>query len=235
MLCGKNIKVSSGNDYFPFFGSNEIDGIKEAQERLLKDIEHTRILGSNKLIWYTGANEKFSGEASVNELILRLEPVLERAKELDVTLLLETEFSEGTDPAASVKLLKSIMTKADTPHLAINFDAANMYVAGQEPFPYGYEELKPWIKYVHLKDVRALIDGVYSEKDMKGRLQAGTKRCACCSLGEGAVNTSGILKALKADGYNGYLSLELHMKEQYQDETLAKSLEYLKKYWGKGM
>ena len=232
-LIDKNgITVSSIHDYFHFFNPNDAEGIRAAQERLLKDLEYTRFLGADRLIWYTGSNDQFSGEVAVHELLDRLKPVLKRAEELKVTLLLETEFSkDGYDPAASVQLLKKLFMLADSPSLACNFDAANIYVAGEEPFPYAYEELKPWIRYVHIKDSRELVSGVHKLEDRKGYLQEGLKNATSCPLGEGAVNYTGLLHALKRDHYTGYLSLELHMKKEYQDETLQRSLEFLEKHW----
>jgi len=144
---------------------------------------------------------------------------------------LETEFAVGDDPAASVRLLKKLFTDARTPYLACNFDAANVYVAGEEPFPYAYEELRPWIKYVHVKDVKRLVAGVHSAESMKGKPQIGKIDAICCPAGEGAINHCGILNALKKDGYDGFISIELHMKREYQDETLKKALAFVKKHW----
>lgn len=232
LIKENNITISSVHDWFHFFSTNTPEGIKEMQERLLMDLEYTRILDSDRLIWYTGGNNKYEGEAAVDELLKRIEPVIKRAAELKITLLLETEFvKDGFDPSASVQMLKKLFIKADSPYFACNFDAANMYAAGEEPFPYAYEELKPWIRYVHMKDIRELVAGIHSPENMKGYLQEGLKTCACCALGEGGVNMAGILNALKRDNYNGYLSLELHMKEKYLDETLEASLDFIKRYW----
>ena len=212
LLQENNIKASAVHDWFHFFSPNDSEGIRAAQERLILDLEYTRILNSDKLIWYTGPNDHFQGDAALQELLKRLEPVLKRAEELNITLLLETEFvKDSCDPAASVKLLKKLFKLADTPFLACNYDAANLYVAGEEPFPYGYEELKPWIKYIHMKDSRELVEGAHLEENMKGYLLEGKKSAVSCALGEGAVNMHGLIEALRADNYKGYLSLELHI------------------------
>lgn len=232
MLILNNITVSAISDWFPFFEPNDTDGIKCAQNRLMKDLEYARMMGTDKIIWYTGSNHQLNDVAATDELLKRLKPVLKYAEKYGITFLLETEFAKsGSDPATSVALLKQVLSKANTPYLAVNFDAANLYVAGEEAFPHAYQELKPWIKYIHLKDVRELVSGVYSEEDMKGGLQWGKRKCVCCPLGEGAVNMSGLLKAVKDDGYDGYLSIELHMKPQYQDETLKAALGFLKTHW----
>ena len=230
-IKNEGIKISSTHDWFHFFNSNDIETIKKMQKRTIDNLEHTCLLGTDKLIWYTGENEEFKGDKAVDELLRRLEPVLEKAEEMNIIMLLETEFAKGEDPAASIKLLKKLFTEAKTPFLACNFDAANLYVAGEEPFPYAYEELKPWIRYVHVKDIRKIVSGVHSAEKMKGQLQIGKIDAICCPTGEGVINYIGLFEALKKDHYDGYLSLELHMKPEYQDETLKKALEFLKKYW----
>jgi hypothetical protein len=107
---------------------------------LIEDLNYTNIIGGDKLIWYTDENNRFNGEATVSELLKRLEPVLKMATELEITLILETElYKNSGDPDASVKLLKQLFTHAGTKNLACNF-AANVYVAGEEPFPFAYKD-----------------------------------------------------------------------------------------------
>lgn len=80
------------------------------------------------------------------------------------------------------------------PHLGIVWDPANAFVAGEEPFPKGYDRLaKERIFHVHAKDCH-LDDG----KPIWGPL--GTRR----------VPWKEQVAALLADGYEGYLSLETH-------------------------
>lgn len=61
-------------------------------------------------------------------------------------------------------------------------------------FPDGYEILKPWIVHVQLKDCKRTAEG----------------KAEAVRLRTGDVDYAGQFKALKADGYSGYLSLETH-------------------------
>jgi len=63
-------------------------------------------------------------------------------------------------------------------------------------FPDGYETLKPWIVHIQLKDVR---------RTSAGKIEA-------VRFGTGAVDYLGQFRALKADSYKGYLSLETHWR-----------------------
>jgi len=69
--------------------------------------------------------------------------------------------------------------------------------SGETPYPDGYRYVKDKIIHVHIKD------GV--------RKGAGGKP-ECVSFGEGEVDYLGQLRALKEDGYKGFLSLETHWR-----------------------
>jgi sugar phosphate isomerase/epimerase len=63
-------------------------------------------------------------------------------------------------------------------------------------FPDGYETLKPWIVHIQLKDLR---------RTPAGKIEA-------VRFGTGEVDYPGQFRALRADGYTGYLSLETHWR-----------------------
>src|SRR4029077_4473022 len=71
------------------------------------------------------------------------------------------------------------------------FDPANFIQCNQVPFPDGYEALRPWLRYVHVKD--ALADG------------------RVVVAGGGLARWPDLLARLRADGYDGFLSLEPHL------------------------
>jgi sugar phosphate isomerase/epimerase len=84
------------------------------------------------------------------------------------------------------------------PHLRAIWDPGNEQgnTDGGGAFPRGYETLKPWIVHVRIKDMKRLPNGT----------SEGVR------LGTGDVDYLGQLKALKHDGYQGYLSLETHWR-----------------------
>src|SRR5262245_23859121 len=63
-------------------------------------------------------------------------------------------------------------------------------------FPDGYETLKPWIVHIQLKDLR---------RTPAGKIEA-------VRFGTGEVDYLGQFRALRADSYKGYLSLETHWR-----------------------
>lgn len=233
LLKRGKIGVASCHHWFHFFKSVS-PGYKQDMERIfMRNIEWTRQLGADKLVWYTGENESLHGEPAVVELLVRLKPLLRHAEKHGIHLLLETEFSvNALDVGAHVELLKKMMSEADTPFLGINYDPANLYIAGEEAFPYAYDELKPWIQHVHLKDVALFNPLIHNEALLPAYGMNGKDRTGlCCPLGEGAVNSSGVLKRLFDDSCKGWLCLETHVEPALNDHTTLKGIEFVRDFF----
>ena len=91
-----------------------------------------------------------------------------------------------------------IVAAVNSPNLQIVWDPGNAFFAGEEPFPTGYDAVKPWLCHVHIKDGK-----------MVDTLDQGL-RAEWCVVGDGEIDYTGQFAALKADGYTGYISLETH-------------------------
>ncbi len=123
-----------------------------------------------------------------DEVLQRLRELTERAKAANVTLLHENEKGiYGDTIPRCVDLLESI----NDPHFQAVFDPANFIQCQQTPYPDAYEALRPWLRYVHVKDARA--DG------------------GVVAAGEGLARWPELLRCLRADGYDGFFSLEPHL------------------------
>ena len=130
-----------------------------------------------------------------DEVLRRLREMTARARAADVILLHENEKDiYGDTIARCVDLLQS----NEDAHFQAILDPANFIQCGQTPYPDAYEVLRPWLEYVHVKDARP--DG------------------SVVAAGEGAARWPDLLQRLRADGYDGFLSLEPHLAtaSQYQ-------------------
>ncbi len=108
-----------------------------------------------------------------------------------VTIGLENEHACNLGTASEAAQAFSFIPN---PNLKLVWDPANALVAGEDPFPGGYSLLpKNRIVHVHAKDCH---------------MQAGQPVWG--PLGTRSVRWRDQIAALKADGYNGYLSLETH-------------------------
>ena len=129
----------------------------------------------------------------VEERIIRAfaEPVA-RAEKAGVILALENEHAcfLGTGEETA-RVLRAVNSSA----LKVVWDPGNAFCAGEAPYPNGYEAVREFIVHVHLKDPVRQADG-----------------CEFVRMGDGQIDYMGQLRALKADGYKGFLSLETHYR-----------------------
>jgi len=130
--------------------------------------------------------------AVFTEVVARLKESTQLAANYGLILAMENETScNGGLPSEVRDLVEAV----DSPRLGVMWDAGNAQWADVEAYPDGYNAVKDRILHVHVKDIVHDKDGVH-----------GTV------FGQGEVNFRGMFRALKADGYDGYLSLEPHFK-----------------------
>lgn len=128
-----------------------------------------------------------------DEVLKRLQALVTQAREADIILLHENEKEiYGDSIERNVDLLQSI----NDSHLRSALDPANYLQCQQIPYPDAYNAIRPWLEYVHVKDVQ--IDGTL------------------VPAGEGQGHWLELLQRLRADGYDGFLALEPHLQASGQ-------------------
>ncbi|MCX7840958.1 MAG: sugar phosphate isomerase/epimerase [Anaerolineae bacterium] len=128
-----------------------------------------------------------------NDLIDEFQPILRAAEREGIVLAMENDFECNIGTGA---LAARFIAQINSPHLRLLWDPGNAYFAGESaPYPSGYEKVKDFIVHVHIKDA------VYDQA-------TGTYRWV--ATGAGQVDLLGQLRALKADGYTGVITLENH-------------------------
>jgi sugar phosphate isomerase/epimerase len=138
-------------------------------------------------------------EDRVADALVRACQAAERA---GVILLLENEHSCYLGTGAETA---RVIEKVGSPALKIVWDPGNAFMAGERAFPTGYEAVQPHVVHLHVKDARATDDG----------------KLEWTVVGEGEVDWAGQIKALKAAGFTGALSLETHYRGPNGDKEEA--------------
>jgi sugar phosphate isomerase/epimerase len=144
--------------------------------------------------FYPPAASASSDPASFRDEVLRRARIMvERAEQAGLILLHENEKDiYGDTVARNLDLFQSIAS----PSWRAAFDPANYLQCQEQPYPTAYQTLKPWLEYVHVKDVAA--DGTL------------------VPAGAGEARWPEILHNLRADGYDGILALEPHLQSAGQ-------------------
>ena len=87
---------------------------------------------------------------------------------------------------------KDIVESIGSPMLRLVWDPANFVQCGVRPFTRGYQQLRSYVEYLHIKDAMMATGAV---------VPAGA--------GDGELVPT--IRALRADGFDGFLSLEPHL------------------------
>jgi sugar phosphate isomerase/epimerase len=128
-------------------------------------------------------------DAHRDEVMRRIEALLEAAQGHPVTLLHENERHIFGDIP---RRCRDLMETFDTPRFRFTFDPANFVLCDVHPFTDGYELLKDYIEYLHIKD-------------------ALMQEAQVVPAGQGDGELEPLLRALVASGYDGFASLEPHL------------------------
>lgn len=156
-----------------------------------KSIELAELFGSRYIRIFSFYVPEGEADAYRPQVMERLTALLDEAKGHPVVLLHENERRIYGDIP---RRCREIMETFASPQLRMTFDPANFVMCGVRPFSDGYDSIRDYVEYVHVKD--ALM---------------AEKRIVPAGQGDGEVPE--LLGALKARGFDGFLSLEPHLSQ----------------------
>lgn len=171
-------KIGIGDDFAPHL----------ADFRRAIDVAHT--LGAPFIRIFSFFIPAGDDPASHRGAVLdRMGQLVRAAEGSGLTLVHENEKEiYGDIPARCLDILRSI----DSPTLRAAWDPANFVQCGVRPHTEGYDDLRPYIAYVHIKD--ALLD---------------SGQVVPAGQGDGELRTT--IAALRESGFDGFFSLEPHL------------------------
>ena len=173
----------------PFGKINIKDDFEPHFEKFKNGVELAKVLETK---YIRGFSFFFTDGADYDqyrsEVISRVKAMVDYAGQHGIVYLHENEKGiYGDTPERCLDLIKAI----DSPYLRATFDPANFVQCGVDTLK-AYDMLKDYIEYMHIKDAK-FSDGTV--------VPAG--------MGDG--NVKQILSNLKADGFEGFVSLEPHL------------------------
>jgi sugar phosphate isomerase/epimerase len=129
-----------------------------------------------------------SWQAALRLFVEELKPVAEHAEKEGVLLLIEPEPGLLIEKAEQ---FLELMRYIDSPAVGLNFDIGHFYCVGDDP-PATVRRLAPYIRHFHLEDI------------------AATRVHHHLIPGEGAIDFAATFDAIRAIGYDGWITIELY-------------------------
>jgi sugar phosphate isomerase/epimerase len=168
------------------------DALKAHVEELLPaSIEYARQVGARKIIIFSFERGADAPAQVPDEVLETLRRAAEVTGSAGMQLAIEVESGFWADTGAHTA---EIIRAVAHPALLVNWDPGNAFHAGDDPYPTGYEFVRPYVAHVHFKDVQRSGQGQYRY------------------VVEGAIDWAGQVAALQRDGYAGFISVESHMQ-----------------------
>jgi len=162
--------------------------------RMERAVELARELGAPFIrVFSFFLTQKQKPEDHRDEVIRRLSALADKAMAGDVILLHENEKDIFGDVPARVH---DLVTAVDSPALRLTWDTANYVQCGVVPFPEAYELLRPFTDYIQIKDATL-----------------GTGEVVPAGEGDGRIRET--IRALAADGFDGFFSMEPHLAARH--------------------
>jgi sugar phosphate isomerase/epimerase len=164
--------------------------VEHEVERLRRAVNAAKVLDAKYIrIFSFYYGESVQVESVRDAVMERMRALADLAEEGGVILLHENEKDIfGDVPDRVLDIIETV----NSPSLKVAWDAANFVQVGVKPFDEGYAKLRPHLEYLQVKD--ALFENGH-----------------VVPAGEGDGDVLRTVEALKADGYQGFASLEPHL------------------------
>ncbi|MEO9650486.1 MAG: sugar phosphate isomerase/epimerase family protein [Roseobacter sp.] len=203
----KPVSCLSRHVFAGLTGANRPDDLEHVRhmDALKRVIEMAQILGSplvrimtqkkEQILWGLGGAEKWNvAHGAWNNMLPLIAPAVDLARAEGLTLVVET--GNGTMVNSNYTARKLIDDLAAKDVLKVLWDPANNCWCHERAYPDGYEEIRDgYLGHLHIKDV--LVDTPKATLEVR-------------RLGEGQLGDQfmPLAEALRADGYDGVISLE---------------------------
>jgi sugar phosphate isomerase/epimerase len=175
-----------------------------------------------------------SREAGVQYAADCINACLDHAASRGVTLILENHYKDNywdfPEFAQATDVFCDLVSRIDSPHFGVNYDPSNAYLAGEDPLEL-LDRVKDRVVTMHASD-RYLIEGTLEDLRREENSQGYAARLRHGVIGRGLNDYDAIFRTLRAEGFDGWISIEDGVDgfEQLQ-ESAAFLKQKIKQHW----
>lgn len=191
------------------FLSHRPDEVEQSFENVRVAVEDAKRIGAKICRVFGGSSmQGWTPEAALEQVVAAFRTLTPQAEKAGVTLIVE---NHGGFPATADEVV-AVIEGVGSANFASLFDTGNFLGAAEDSVK-AARTLAPYVKHVHVKDMRKLPPG--SSQGYKA--PRADYHLEGCVLGEGVVPNKEAIAVLKAAGYNGYLSIEAEGPESMDE------------------
>ncbi len=183
------------------FLTRKPEEIEQSNESIRVAIEDSKRIGATTCRVFGGSRfEGWTQDEALAQMIASFKKLTPAAEKAGVCLTIE---NHGGYPATADEVI-AVIEGVNSPCFASLLDTGNfLTVKGEDPLA-AAKKLAPYVRHVHVKDMLRLPAG-FGKGHKPARADYEIQPCL---IGKGAVPNKDIFAALKAAGYDGYLSIE---------------------------
>ncbi len=172
----------------------------------LRCIEMAGALGAKNISTEPGGPvEDMERQEALGFFMEGLRLVENKARERKVRILIEPEPGLLIENSSQFNEFYELL---DPEVFGINFDIGHFYCVGENPSELIYS-MKDYIHHFHMEDI------------------AASREHHHLMLGEGAVNLTDTMDAIRSVGYNGFVTVELYTYEHKAEEAARQAFAYI--------
>ncbi|HSO11673.1 MAG TPA: sugar phosphate isomerase/epimerase family protein [Anaerolineales bacterium] len=170
------------------------------KELLPASLDYANELGADTVVTFGFDRAGAPPGPPPEEVLNCLRLAAERASTAGIRLAVENEDGFWADTGArTAQMVQAI----NHPALGINWDPGNAFFADDDPYPTGYQAVRGRVQHVHFKDAMRDAKGVHHY------------------VANGEVVWAGQIRALVADEYDGFISIETHIRPKVASARAA--------------
>ena len=195
----------------PDFTNPDASARQAEIERQKHMIDATAELGGGFCRVLSGQRrEEVSRAEGIRWTVESIQALLDHAASRKVVLNMENHYKDGywryPEFAQDIEIFLEIIGQIESPWFGVNYDPSNAIIAGQDPFEV-LDAVKDRVVSMHASD-RYLESGTLEDLRRQDGVAGYAKNLKHGVIGKGLNNYDKIFSVLKAEGFDGWISIE---------------------------